>query len=73
MSEDSRMYNLILVGPDTVDGHAPTQRPDIALPEPGPDNEYFHIDELRAPGYKSGSYLNVYNFDDVSSTITNFD
>ena len=69
MSEDNKLYNLILVGPDTIDGHAPTERPDFALPEPGPDNEYFYSDELIAPGYKLGSYLNVYNFDDTINKI----
>ena len=69
MSEDNKLYNLILVGPDTVDGHAPTEKPDFALPEPGPDNDYFYSHELIAPGYKLGTYLNVYNFDDAINKI----
>lgn len=63
-SNKHKFYNLLVVGPDMYFGHAPTQRLDYALPEPGPDNQY-HVNESTAPGYKLGSYLNVYNFDAV--------
>ena len=67
-----KFYNLLVVGPDMYFGHAPTQRLDYALPEPGPDNQY-HVDETTAPGYKLGSYINVYNFDAVINKILDCD
>ena len=67
-----KFYNLLVVGPDMFFGHNPTQRPDYAFPEPGPDNEY-HVDERTAPGYKLGSYLNVYNFDAIINKILDCD
>jgi len=68
VAEENKNYILTLVGPDTIQGRGPTERPDYALPEPGPDTEYFY-EERQAPGYKLGSYLNVYNFDSVINEI----
>lgn len=66
MSE--KLYNLTLVGPDVMSGHNPTEKPDFALPEPGPDNDYYY-NLISAPGYQLGSYKNVYNFDAVINEI----
>lgn len=72
MAEENKNYILTLVGPDTIEGRGPTERPDYALPEPGPDTEYFY-EERQAPGYKLGSYLNVYNFDAIINEILECD
>ena len=72
MAEDNKNYNLTLVGPDTIEGQGPTESPNLVLPEPGPDTEYFY-DERNSPGYKLGCYLNVYHFDHIINRILDCD
>ncbi len=69
-SNEGLLYNLSLIGPDGSDIQGPTKRPDFSLPTPGPDNRYFSS-STRAAGYKLGSYLNVYNFDNAINKILN--
>ncbi len=69
-SNEGLLYNLSLIGPDGSDTQGPTKRPDFSLPAPGPDNRYFSS-STRAAGYKLGSYLNVYNFDNAINKILN--
>ena len=59
-SNKYNFFNLLVVGPDMLPGHRPTKKPDYNTPDPGPDSDYYGI---IGPGYKLGSYLNVYNFD----------
>ena len=65
-------FNVVVLGPDMVAGQGPTQSPNYRLPEPGPDSEQFE-EKSNAPGYKFGSYLNVYNFDAAISKILGCD
>ena len=65
-------FNVVVVGPDMIAGQGPTVAPSYRLPEPGPDSKLFE-DKSKAPGYKFGSYLNVYNFDAAISKILGCD